>query len=326
MVRRHVSHRLTWASRRSTPAGPSSPRLKARRAVSDGQEEASPQSPTLLYNTSTRVDPELRDEADSRHAALVRLVSRNRARGVPNGLVAEATLAQCLLTPDEEVSSELVKSNARGHVSGGRLWRGRSGRAVIARKRAFARDPGLRGADRCGPDFAAEVAQTVRQKLLVSPAPGQPGKIAEYRGAGPLGGWIRVIAVRVALDLKRAQSSPGRADSDADRPRRRWRGDPEIALLRDLYRDAFRNALHAALAELSGRERNLLRFHFADGLTLDELATSYRVHRATIARWLARRGGTSSNARASNWRSRWAPRVPRWTASFACSEASSTSV
>ena len=63
--------------------------------------------------------------------------------------------------------------------------------------------------------------------------------------------------------------------------------DPDVALLRAQYRDQFHQALNGAVAGLSSRERNLLRFHFADGLTLDHLAATYRVHRATIARWLA---------------------------------------
>ena len=34
------------------------------------------------------------------------------------------------------------------------------------------------------------------------------------------------------------------------------------------------------------RERNLLKQHLIDGLTVDELATMYRAHRSTCARWL----------------------------------------
>ena len=233
------------------------------------------------------VDPELRDEADSRRAALVRLVLAEGREAFPTVSLAEATLAQCLLTPDEEVSPDLVTSHARDMFLAAACGAGDAAALSILEGGPLREIPDFVARIDTGPDFAAEVAQIVRQKLLVAPAPGQPGKIAEYRGAGPLGGWIRVIAVRVALDLKRAQSSPGGAHRDPIDIAAAG-ADPEIALLRDLYRDAFRNALHAALAELSGRERNLLRFHFADGLTLDELATSYRVHRATIARWLAR--------------------------------------
>jgi RNA polymerase sigma-70 factor (ECF subfamily) len=39
---------------------------------------------------------------------------------------------------------------------------------------------------------------------------------------------------------------------------------------------------------LSSRERNLLRYHYIDGLTGDEIAGLHGTHRATVVRWLAR--------------------------------------
>jgi RNA polymerase sigma-70 factor (ECF subfamily) len=133
--------------------------------------------------------------------------------------------------------------------------------------------------------FAEEVRQVVREKLLVGPAPGQPGRLAEYAGTGPLGGWIRVVAVRVALDLKRAAGQE-RAGDGADRVAE-VALDPEMRLLRERHQGPFQDALGEALFSLSARERNLLRLHFAEGFTLEQLATSYQVHRATVARWIA---------------------------------------
>lgn len=138
-------------------------------------------------------------------------------------------------------------------------------------------------------DFAAEVAQVVRQKLFVGlpGATGGGGKISEYSGLGPLGGWIRAVAVRVAIDMRRAQAfGGGHGDNDLTHIVAE-NADPDVALLRARFRDQFHQALNGAVAGLSSRERNLLRFHFADGLTLDHLAATYSVHRATIARWLA---------------------------------------
>jgi RNA polymerase sigma-70 factor (ECF subfamily) len=138
------------------------------------------------------------------------------------------------------------------------------------------------------PAFAEEVRQAVREKLLVGPGRGQPGKLAEYAGTGPLGGWIRVVAVRMALDLKRTAGNqqaplPG---GDADRLAA-VALDPEMKLLRERHQGPFQEALTDALASLSSRQRNVLRLHFAEGCTLEQLATSYQVHRATVARWLA---------------------------------------
>ncbi len=37
---------------------------------------------------------------------------------------------------------------------------------------------------------------------------------------------------------------------------------------------------------IAPRQRNLLRQHLLDGLTIDELGVIYQVHRVTAARWL----------------------------------------
>jgi RNA polymerase sigma-70 factor (ECF subfamily) len=136
------------------------------------------------------------------------------------------------------------------------------------------------------PAFGQEVRQLVRAKLLVGGQPGQPGKIAEYAGRGPLGGWVRVVAVRTALDLRRARGQEPSDATDADRVAA-IALDPETRLLRDRHRGPFAAALADALGALSVRERNVLRLHFAEGWTLEQLATSYQVHRATVSRWLA---------------------------------------
>jgi RNA polymerase sigma-70 factor (ECF subfamily) len=56
--------------------------------------------------------------------------------------------------------------------------------------------------------------------------------------------------------------------------------------MKQLYRKAFRDAFGAALATMDPREKVMLRQHFVDGLTIDELGPLYAVHRATAARWI----------------------------------------
>ncbi|UJR83356.1 sigma-70 family RNA polymerase sigma factor [Sandaracinus amylolyticus] len=130
-----------------------------------------------------------------------------------------------------------------------------------------------------------EVIQRVRDRLLVAPSPGAPPRIVEYAGRGRLPGLIKVTAVRIALDLVRDER---RADHDEtaalELPAER---DPELAFLAQAYRSAFREAFASAVQELEPRERNLLRLHFLDRVTLERLATMYAVHRATIVRQLA---------------------------------------
>src|SRR5262249_9323185 len=57
--------------------------------------------------------------------------------------------------------------------------------------------------------------------------------------------------------------------------------------LRAKYTAELKRAIHDAFAALEVRQRNLLRQHVLDELTIDDLARLYRVHRATCARWLA---------------------------------------
>jgi RNA polymerase sigma-70 factor (ECF subfamily) len=52
------------------------------------------------------------------------------------------------------------------------------------------------------------------------------------------------------------------------------------------HREAFQAALQDALTTLTPREKTLLRLHFLDGMNIDALGVVFRVHRATVARWL----------------------------------------
>jgi RNA polymerase sigma-70 factor (ECF subfamily) len=133
-----------------------------------------------------------------------------------------------------------------------------------------------------------EVTQLVRHKLLVGDG-GQP-KIADYAGRGPLESWVRVVAVRVALTLLRKRGgdqAPGTADDalvDIASPGH----DPELRLIRARYAGECRAALEAAFRTLSPQDRTILRLHFVDGLNIDQIGGIYRVHRATVARWISR--------------------------------------
>jgi RNA polymerase sigma-70 factor (ECF subfamily) len=136
------------------------------------------------------------------------------------------------------------------------------------------------------PSFVEEVRQQLRDKLLVAPAGGAP-KIADYSGRGPLGGWVRVSAVRAAIDLQRRRRAAlnvegGFAETAAQAI------DPEMALIKARYEGEFAHAIRHALAQLSARERNVLYLHYVDGWSIDRIGAQYKTHRATAARWLGR--------------------------------------
>jgi RNA polymerase sigma-70 factor (ECF subfamily) len=63
--------------------------------------------------------------------------------------------------------------------------------------------------------------------------------------------------------------------------------DPELGYIAERYRGEVEDAFRQALAALDGEQRTLLRMHFVDAVTLDELARLRNMHRATIARHLA---------------------------------------
>jgi RNA polymerase sigma-70 factor (ECF subfamily) len=135
------------------------------------------------------------------------------------------------------------------------------------------------------PEFAAEVRQDLRERLLVAEPGGRP-RIGGYSGQGPLGAWVRVAAVRVALDLTRRRKD-GAATPELSETVAASTHDPEVALVKARYREVFEEALEAALARLSPKEKNLLRMSLVDGLSIDRIGVVYRAHRATAARWIA---------------------------------------
>jgi len=136
------------------------------------------------------------------------------------------------------------------------------------------------------PAFADEVRQLVRQKLFVDP--NKAAKIADYAGRGPLATWVRVSAVRTALNLRNqdARETPMALDHVADLAP--VGGDPAMDYLKTRFADDFQRALRAACEGLEGRQRTLLRLRFVDGLSIDQIGGVYGVHRATAARWLSR--------------------------------------
>ncbi len=126
-------------------------------------------------------------------------------------------------------------------------------------------------------EFVDEVRQRLRERLLV----GAPPRNSSYSGSGSLAGWVRVAATRTALNLVREmppaadeKSAPGLV------------GDPERELMRGQHRDAVEAAFRAAFAQLDEEERALLRLHYVDGISIQELGRRQGVDRSTASRRL----------------------------------------
>ncbi len=136
--------------------------------------------------------------------------------------------------------------------------------------------------------LGADPAQVdeVRSQLCDALLVGSPPGIGTYAGRGQLRSWVRSIAVRMGMrQLGRTRAA--RAGDEALAVLAAEADDPEIEHLKARYGAAFRAAFADALAALTARQRNLLRQHYLDELTVDQLGALYHVHRATAARWVA---------------------------------------
>lgn len=147
-----------------------------------------------------------------------------------------------------------------------------------------------------------EVKQRVLAKLVVA-SPDGTTRAEEYAGKGRLEGLVQVVATREAIGLARSRRNERPAD-DALFDAPGAGNDPELELVRARAGGEFKRAFEQAVRALSSRERNLLRMHLLGGVTLEQLASMYGVHRATVVRWL-------SNARGEALRSTKAALVAR---------------
>jgi RNA polymerase sigma-70 factor (ECF subfamily) len=129
---------------------------------------------------------------------------------------------------------------------------------------------------------ADEVRQRVRERLFVGAM-----KIADYSGRGSLASWLQVVTMRIAIDAIREQKAHPVAEPKPDDDLRVAGTDPELSLIKERYREPFKQALRVSIRELTDEQRNLLKLHFVDGVTLDKLAALFTVHRATIVRRIA---------------------------------------
>jgi RNA polymerase sigma-70 factor, ECF subfamily len=129
-------------------------------------------------------------------------------------------------------------------------------------------------------DVVEEVRQQMMVKLLM-PQRDRPPRLADWTGRGSLEGWLRMAAVRIAIDLRRessrlAEDDPSASIITAD--------DIDAALLKRRYGDDFRAAFREALASLPAEAKAVLRLHYLEGVTSAQLAALFNVSRPTAVR------------------------------------------
>ena len=142
---------------------------------------------------------------------------------------------------------------------------------------------------RVAPEASDLVLAELRETLLLPTKPG--GGLASYAGQADLFTWLRVCAVRIAVQIhRRAGRQPSMEQevlenlcvTDA------IGGAPELDHERQRFADAVREAVESAFARLPTADKTLLLQHYVDGLTTEQLGRMRGVHRVTVSRRLVR--------------------------------------
>jgi RNA polymerase sigma-70 factor (ECF subfamily) len=110
-------------------------------------------------------------------------------------------------------------------------------------------------------------------------------RLESYSGHGPLGGWLRVTALRIALSLKRRRQ-PELAPDDELTAILDLAPNAEVKVLAQQVGSDLRASLRAALAAQSARIRTVLRMYYADNQGVEDIGRVYNVHASTVSRWL----------------------------------------
>jgi RNA polymerase sigma-70 factor, ECF subfamily len=111
-------------------------------------------------------------------------------------------------------------------------------------------------------------------------------RLLAYSARAPLHSWLRTVMTNKAIDLVRKSSREVELD-EVVLGDLATEGAPELEVLKKQFKGVFSTSFALAVKQLTPRQRNLLRQHHLDELSLEEMGALYSVHRATTARWLA---------------------------------------
>ncbi|HYH95476.1 sigma-70 family RNA polymerase sigma factor [Hyalangium sp.] len=150
----------------------------------------------------------------------------------------------------------------------------------------LAKLPALLGYLKLSAAVLDEVCQRVRTHLLVR-TPKAGFRLAEYTGRGALLIWMRVIAVRMAIQqgIATRETSDERALAALEAVPASGT-DAELEFIKRRYGHEFRQAVGEAFAALSSDRRYLLRLYFIDRLPMTKIGPLFGKDQSTISRWL----------------------------------------
>lgn len=127
-----------------------------------------------------------------------------------------------------------------------------------------------------------EICQLASMKILVATKEAPP-KIAEYKGAGDLLSWVRVIAVRIAQRPRQGPELVPKEPEDIPEPTH-LSDDPGLRYIKQHHQEDLRHAFREAFALLSDEDRYLLRLYYVDGLSMYKMEPLLRTSQPTISR------------------------------------------
>jgi len=125
--------------------------------------------------------------------------------------------------------------------------------------------------------------QGLRERLLMGQR-GRAARLADYSGRGPLGAWLRVVAVRLAIETHRRRDATARGDDEHVA----CGVDAELDHLRGLHEPTFKVCLEEAFAALAPAERLVLRLTYRERMTGDTVAAALGIDRSNVVRRVVR--------------------------------------
>lgn len=137
--------------------------------------------------------------------------------------------------------------------------------------------------------ISAPIIDEIQQDLYIRLIERQDDAITRrgYSGRGELTGWLCTCAVREARRRQKRAQREVTLEQTASTVLLNTKQTPELEVLTGHMKAAFQRAFEGAIAALTSRERNLLRYHFLSRLSMEQIGSIYRVSRATAARWVA---------------------------------------
>lgn len=127
--------------------------------------------------------------------------------------------------------------------------------------------------------------QELRQNLYVKRSETGLPLIAKYHGRGALASWLKTISIRTAgKHLDRQKEIPVDDQTlEIVQPRSE---EMELLQFKSVYHREFKSSFAEALNSLEQRDRQILKLHYLERRSIDEIGETLGKHRATAARWV----------------------------------------